>query len=755
MSSINRELQITLQAALREAVARRHAFLTVEHLLYALLHDERGAEVLRNTGVNLARLKRALERFLNEDLVKEPGDEPIQTGQTIAFHRVIQAALHHAESAEKEEVEAGDILAVLFHEPDTHAVSLLRRQGVSRLDVLHYIAHGISKISAPEDEAASPSIEHDAEGEALDEEASGIDPLTAFASNLTERAARGELDPLVGRVHELERTIQILARRRKNNPIFVGESGVGKTAIAEGLALRIHAGQVPDEFRGAEIFALDLGALLAGTKYRGDFEARFKALVAAVQRRPNPIVFIDEIHTVLGAGAAQGTTVDASNMLKPLLQSGALRCMGSTTYGEYRNFERDRALARRFQRVDIREPSVDEAIKILVGLAPSYEKHHGVHYTAPALRLCVELSAKHLHDRFLPDKAIDVMDEAGTAVRLRSGRERRKTVGVRDVEAVVARMAQIPLPTASTSDRDRLETLEEDLRRGVFGQEQAIATLAQAIKRARAGLGGRDRPIGSFLFMGPTGVGKTELAKQLAKCLDVSFLRFDMSEYMEKHAVARLIGAPPGYVGYEEGGILVDRVRRNPYAVVLLDEIEKAHNDLFDILLQVMDHATLTDNHGREADFRHVTLIMTSNVGAREMTARAIGFTRGQAGDGKKEVERLFSPEFRNRLDETVTFAQLTPAVMLCVVDKFVSEVAAQLREKKVTIELTDAARTWLAEKGYDPDFGARPLARVIQTELNDKLANEVLFGALVKGGHARVELSQDELRLDLQPKNG
>ena len=466
-------------------------------------------------------------------------------------------------------------------------------------------------------------------------------------------------------------------------------------------------------------------------------------------------MFIDEIHTVLGAGAAQGTTVDASNMLKPLLQSGALRCMGSTTYGEYRHFERDRALARRFQRVDIREPSVDEAIKILAGLAPSYEKHHGVHYTAPALRLCVELSAKHLHDRFLPDKAIDVMDEAGTAVRLRSGRERRKTVGVRDVEAVVARMAQIPLPTASTSDRDRLETLEEDLRRGVFGQEQAIATLAQAIKRARAGLGGHDRPIGSFLFMGPTGVGKTELAKQLAKCLDVSFLRFDMSEYMEKHAVARLIGAPPGYVGYEEGGILVDRVRRNPYAVVLLDEIEKAHNDLFDILLQVMDHATLTDNHGREADFRHVTLIMTSNVGAREMTARAIGFTRGQAGDGKKEVERLFSPEFRNRLDETVTFAQLTPAVMVCVVDKFVAEIAAQLREKKVTIELTDAARAWLAEKGYDPDFGARPLARVIQTQLNDRLANEVHFGALVKGGHARVELSQDELRLDLQPKNG
>ncbi len=755
MSSINRELQITLQAALREAVARRHAFLTVEHLLYALLHDERGADVLRNCGANLAHLKKDLERFFEEALEKEPGDEPVQTSQTMAFHRCVRAALQHAESAEKEEVEAGDLLAALFQEPDTHAVSLLRVQGISRLDVLHYISHGISKMSAPQDKSSLGASGHQTESEALEEEGGAPDPLTAFASNLTERAALGELDPLVGRSRELERTIQILARRRKNNPVFVGESGVGKTAIAEGLALRINAGEVPDEFRDAEIFALDLGALLAGTKYRGDFEARFKALVASVQERPNPIIFIDEIHTILGAGAAQGATVDASNMLKPLLQSGALRCMGSTTYGEYRHFERDRALARRFQRVDIHEPSIDESVKILEGLAPRYEKHHGVHYIPRALRACVELSAKHVHDRFLPDKAIDVMDETGAAVRLSPARERRKTVNVRDVETVIARMAQIPLPTASSSDRDRLETLVEDLRRGVFGQDEAIATLARAIKRARAGLGGPDRPIGSFLFMGPTGVGKTELAKQLAKCLDVTFFRFDMSEYMEKHAVARLIGAPPGYVGYEEGGILVDRVRRNPYAVLLLDEIEKAHGDLFDILLQVMDHATLTDNHGREADFRHVTLIMTSNVGAREMATRAIGFTPGQAGSGRKEVERLFSPEFRNRLDEIVTFAQLTPEVMGQVVDKFVAEIAAQLREKKVTIELTDAARVWLANKGYDPDFGARPLARVIQTELNDKLANELLFGAIAKGGLVRVDLSQDQLTLDLQPKKG
>jgi len=750
MSSINRELQITLEAALREAAARRHTFLTVEHLLYALLHDERGANVLRNCGANLAGLKKALERFFDEDLEREPGDEPVHTSQTMAFHRCVRAALHHAESAEKEEVEAGDILAALFQEPDAHAVELLLAQGISRLDVLHYISHGASKLP---DESPGGAVGHESEAELPDEEAGVLDPLAAFASNLTERAFKGELDPLVGRKIELERTIQILARRRKNNPIFVGESGVGKTAIAEGLALRIHAGEVPDELLDAEIYALDLGALLAGTKYRGDFEARFKALVAAVQDRPNPIVFIDEIHTVLGAGAAQGATVDASNMLKPLLQSGALRCMGSTTYGEYRHFERDRALARRFQRVEIHEPSVEEAVKILEGLAPRYEEHHGVHYTPRALRTCVELSAKHLHDRFLPDKAIDVMDETGAAVRLWPARERRKTVNVRDVEVVVARMAQIPLPTASASDRDRLETLEQDLRSGVFGQNDAIATLARAIKRARAGLGGADRPIGSFLFMGPTGVGKTELAKQLAKSLDVSFLRFDMSEYMEKHAVARLIGAPPGYVGYDEGGLLVDRVRRSPYTVLLLDEIEKAHADLFDILLQVMDHATLTDNHGREADFRHVTLIMTSNVGAREMAARSIGFTPAQAGNSKKEVERLFSPEFRNRLDEIVTFAQLTPEVMGQVVDKFIAELATQLHEKKVSIELTAAARGWLAEKGYEPDFGARPLARVIQTELNDKLANELLFGAIARGGHVRVDLAQGQLVLDLQPK--
>jgi ATP-dependent Clp protease ATP-binding subunit ClpA len=745
MSQINRDLQLALESALREAVNRRHAFLTVEHLLYALLHDACGADVLRHCGVNIARLKRSLEQFLEDELDQEPGDGPVETGQTLAFHRVIQAALYHVASAERHEVEAGDVLAALFQEPDSHAVSLLRGQGVSRLDVLRYVSHGIPKMPTPDDEATPSPVEGEpCSGDAAEE----IDPLAAFASNLNQRAAGGQLDPLIGRERELERTVQVLARRRKNNPIFVGESGVGKTAMAEGLALRIHAGEVPEELQDAEIFSIDLGAMLAGTRYRGDFEARFKALIRAVQSHDNPIVFIDEIHNVLGAGAAQGATVDASSMLKPLLQSGELRCMGSTTYAEYRAFERDRALARRFQCIEIHEPSSDEAAKIIKGLAPHYGEHHGVRYTASALRACVDLSAKHLHDRFLPDKAIDVMDEAGASVRLRRSKLRRKTVGRHDVEAVVARMAQIPLPTASTTDRQRLETIEENLRSGVFGQDDAIATLSHAIKRVRAGLGGHDRPVGSFLFMGPTGVGKTELAKQLARCLGVSFLRFDMSEYMEKHAVARLIGAPPGYVGYEEGGILVDRVRRNPYAVLLLDEIEKAHIDLFDILLQVMDHATLTDNHGREADFRHVTLIMTSNVGAREMATRAIGFTPTASSDGRKEVERLFNPEFRNRLDEIVRFAQLTPEVMLRVVDKFIRELASQLRPKKVTIELSDAARRWLADEGFDPGFGARPLARVIQTRLKDRLADEVLFGRLARGGQVQVDVGDEGLRL-------
>jgi ATP-dependent Clp protease ATP-binding subunit ClpA len=754
VSQINRELQITLQAALREAIARRHAYLTVEHLLYALLHDEQGIDVLRNAGARIEVLKADLERFFNEDLEKHEGAEPHDTQQTLAVHRVIEAAVHHAQSAEKEEVEAGDLVAAIFQEPDSHAVARLRAQGVTRLDVLKYISHGISKLDPDAEDAPSEVTSQPGLTDEEEEEGVGPDPLTAFAVNLTERAARGELDPLVGRDPEIERTIHILARRTKNNPIFVGETGVGKTALAEGLALRIHENRVPALLQDAEIFSIDLGSLLAGTRYRGDFEARFKALIAAVKRRARPILFIDEIHTILGAGSAQGATVDASSMLKPLLQSGELRCMGSTTYQDYRHFERDRALARRFQRVDVHEPSVDETVRILDGLAPHYEKHHSVRFTRGALRGAAELSAKHLQDRFLPDKAIDVIDEAAAAVRLRSPEEPGRAVRVRDVEAVISRIARIPLVRASISDRKRLQTLEEDLRKVVYGQDDAITTLVRAVKRARAGLGGAQRPVGSFLFVGPTGVGKTELAKQLAECLAVPFHRFDMSEYMEKHAVARLIGAPPGYVGYDQGGILVERVRKHPYAVLLLDEIEKAHLDLFDILLQVMDHATLTDNHGREADFRHITLIMTSNAGSRELTARAIGFERGAAGDGKREIERLFSPEFRNRLDEIVDFFTLTPEVMGLVVDKFVREVEAQLKEKRVSIQLSPEARTWLSERGYDPLFGARPLARVIQRNLKDRIADELLFGKLVKGGQVRVGVQGDGLDLDFDPRS-
>ena len=749
MSEINREFQLTLQSALREAIARRHPYLTVEHLLYALLHDEQGIEVLGACGVRIQRLKRELDEFFAESLEPVPGDDPVETQQTLAFHRVIENAIQHVRSAEKAEVEAGDVLAAIFQEPDCQAVALLRGQGISRLDVLRFVSHGIRKTPEGDDGDEQPVRRPIG----ADEDEDIPDPLEAFSTNLTELASQDKLDPLVGRADELERVIHILARRRKNNPVLVGESGVGKTAIAEGLAQRIASGDVPKDLQGTEVFSLDIGSMLAGTKYRGDFEARFKAFVKAVQERDDPVVFIDEIHTILGAGAAQGATVDASNMLKPLLQNGSLRCMGSTTYQEYRHFEKDRALARRFQKVEIHEPSIDDAVKILEGLAPRYEEHHGVRFVKPALRAAVELSAKHLHDRWLPDKAIDVMDEVGAAVRLRPGGERRKTVTARDVESLVAKMARIPIAAASTSDRVELENLDRDLKQVVYGQDEAIATLVRAIKRSRAGLGGADKPIGSFLFTGPTGVGKTELGKQLAQVLNVPFLRFDMSEYVEKHAVARLIGAPPGYVGYDEGGILVDRIRKNPYTVLLLDEIEKAHADLFDILLQVMDHATLTDNHAREADFRHVTLIMTSNAGAREMTARAIGFGSGPAGDGKKDVEKLFSPEFRNRLDEVIKFSQLTPDVMGLVVDKFIREVETQLSEKKVSISLSGPARDWLADKGFDPLFGARPLGRVIQTDLKDKIADEILFGSLAKGGVVEVDASDDALRFEFLPR--
>ena len=630
-------------------------------------------------------------------------------------------------------------------------MTLLRAQGLTRLDVLKFVSHGISKLSAAREERGVPAREGHVVG---DDEDLPDDPLEAFAQNLTERARAGALDPLVGRERELERTVHILARRRKNNPIFVGETGVGKTAVAEGLAQRIAAGQVPEDLRDAEIFALDLGALLAGTRYRGDFEERFKALIAAVRERSKPILFIDEIHTILGAGAAQGATVDASNMLKPLLQSGELRCMGSTTYQEYRHFERDRALARRFQRIDVKEPSEDESVAILEGLAPRYEEHHRRALRAgraarrgralgPAPERPLPAGQGHRRDGRGGRRGEAAAGSRGPPHR--EGARRRAAGGAhgRHPDACAPRA-----PSAS-----ELEHLEPDLRGVVFGQDEAVASVSRAVKRGRAGLGGADRPTGSFLFVGPTGVGKTELAKQLARSLEVPFHRFDMSEYMEKHAVARLIGAPPGYVGYDEGGQLVDKVRKSPHCVVLLDEIEKAHADLYDILLQVMDRATLTDNHGREADFRHVVLIMTSNAGTRELAERRIGFAGGSKGDGRREVERLFSPEFRNRLDEIVWFKNLTPDVMGRVVDKFVAELAAQLAARKVTLELGEAARAWLAEKGYDPDFGARPLARILQTELKDRISDELLFGQLVAGGRVHVDASEGALTFDLHPR--
>jgi ATP-dependent Clp protease ATP-binding subunit ClpA len=740
MSSIGRELQLTLQAAHNEAVVRRHAYLTVEHLLYALIHSDPGMEILKSCGANVDRLRKDLEKFFDEDLDCVPGDEPVDTLQTLAFHRVLQHALDHSENAEKEEVEISDLLVALYQEPDSYAITLLRAQDVQRLDVMRFISHGESKLGGgvgPGMGGAGGLSPTSEEGEETP-----ADPLAAYTSNLTERAADGELDPMIGRAAELDRTIHILSRRRKNNPVFVGETGVGKTALAEGLALRIHEGRVPEDLKEAEIFSLDIGALLAGTRYRGDFEARFKALLAALMQKEHSILFIDEIHTILGAGSAQGTTVDASNMLKPGLADGSLRCMGSTTYQEYRHFERDRALSRRFQKIDVEEPSEAECIRILRGLASRYESHHGVRYTSGALKACVELSVRHLNERFLPDKAIDVMDETGAAVRLQPTQKPRKTVGVRDVEQTVARIARIPIERTASKESRRLETLEADLLNVVFGQEAAVRTVARAIKRSRAGLGGVERPIGSFLFAGPTGVGKTELSKQLANCLGVPFVRFDMSEYMEKHAVSRLIGAPPGYVGYDQGGMLIEQIRKQPYTVLLLDEIEKAHPDIFDILLQVMDHATLTDNQGREADFRHVTLIMTTNAGAREMTSVSIGFGEGRVGDGSKAIEKLFSPEFRNRLDEVVFFSALSREVMVRVVEKFVLEMEGQLAERRIQIELSEAARERLADKGYDPDFGARPLARLIQREIKDPLSDEVLFGRLAKGGRVLVDVA-------------
>jgi len=765
---ISRELEATLGLAVAEARRRRHEYLTIEHVLYALLHDESAAEVIRHCGGDLRALKRELETYFEDGLEKLRGGIDRDPQQTLSFQRVMQRAAIHVQSAGKRQIEAVNVLVAIFRESGSYGLYLLERQGITRLDVLNFVSHGISKI---EEGAAEPGTGPAPEEGIAGEGATIKDPLSAFCVDLVARAREGKIDPLIGRAPEIERTIHVLCRRRKNNPIFVGDAGVGKTALAEGLARKIAGGEVPAPLRDARIFALDMGALLAGTKFRGEFEQRVKSVLKALKKIPDAILFIDEIHSVIGAGAATGGAMDASTLLKPSLASGELRCIGSTTYHDYKStFERDHALSRRFQRIDVVEPTVEESVQILQGLRPHYEAHHGVSYSPAAIRAAVELSARYINDRHLPDKAIDVIDEAGAALRLRvpnrpsrpevprpedpsvagadSGKARAdkvRKVGVRDIEAVVSRIARVPVRNVSVSDREALATLEGDLKQVVFGQEEAIHALASAIKLSRSGLGAPTRPIGSFLFSGPTGVGKTEVAIQLARILGVSFHRFDMSEYMEKHTVSRLIGAPPGYVGFDQGGLLTDAIRRNPYAVVLLDEIEKAHPDVFNILLQVMDHATLTDNNGRKADFRNVILIMTTNAGASEISRQAVGFGREgpDLGKGKEAIDRLFSPEFRNRLDATIPFAALTPEVVERVVDKFVTELDLQLAEKKVDLEVTAAVRAWLAERGYDATFGARPMARLIETEIKRALADEILFGRLKQGGRVVVDLGE------------
>ncbi len=740
---ISRELEITFALAVNEARRRRHEFLCIEHLLYALLHDTDVAEIIRHCGGDVQALKRDLERYFDEKSERLAEGVHMAPPQTLAFQRVIQRAAAHVQSAGKDEILGRNVLVAIFREPDCHAAYLLERQGITRLDVVSYVSHGVSKIGdEPIDSGGIGEADTESEGDDDEQAQARRDPLAMFTADLVARAAEGKIDPLIGRELELSRTARVLCRRRKNNPVFVGEAGVGKTALAEGLALQIHQGKVPAALREARIYALDMGALLAGTRFRGDFEQRLKGVITALRKRPGSILFIDEIHTVVGAGATSGGSMDASNILKPVLASGELRCIGATTFHDYKSyFERDRALARRFQKIEVPEPSTEETHEILKGLKVHYERHHGVTYTREAVRAAADLAAKYINDRHLPDKAIDVIDEAGANVQMQPATQRRKLVRTKDIEQVVATMAKIPPRSVSLSDRERLETLERDLKLSVFGQDEAIQALASAIKLSRAGLGHPEKPVGSFLFAGPTGVGKTEVAKQLASVLGIEFLRFDMSEYMEAHTVSRLIGAPPGYVGFDQGGLLTDAIRKTPHAVLLLDEIEKAHPNLFNILLQVMDHATLTDNNGRKADFRNVILIMTTNAGAQEMAAMAIGFGgRSNADKGAKAIERLFSPEFRNRLDAIIAFAALSRPVIERIVDKFILELDAQLNERRVFLQLTPAGRSYLADRGYDPTFGARPMARLIQNEIKRVLADEILFGRLREGGRITID---------------
>ncbi|MDR1062421.1 MAG: ATP-dependent Clp protease ATP-binding subunit ClpA [Azoarcus sp.] len=738
---IAQELEISLHMAFVEARQKRHEFLTVEHLLLALLDNPSAAEVLRACAVNTSELRRELAQFIGEHTPKIGGNEEIETQPTLGFQRVIQRAILHVQSSGKKEVNGANVLVAIFGEKDSHAVFFLQRQNISRLDVVNYISHGIVKTPQDSVPAAHRGEQEAPEQEQEDKQRASV--LETYTHNLNQHALQGRIDPLIGRDRELERVVQTLCRRRKNNPLLVGEAGVGKTAIAEGLAHRIVDGRVPEILEKAQVYALDMGALLAGTKYRGDFEQRMKAVLKQLIENKDAILFIDEIHTLIGAGAASGGTLDASNLLKPALSSGQLKCIGATTYTEFRQiFEKDHALSRRFQKIDVVEPSVIETIEILKGLKTRFEEHHGIKYSLSALASAAELSAKYINDRHLPDKAIDVIDEAGAAQRILPKSRQKKTIGKNEIEDIVAKIARIPPRNVSQDDRASLRTLDRDLKNVVFGQDAAIEALAKAIKMSRSGLGNPQKPIGSFLFSGPTGVGKTEVARQLAYTLGIDLVRFDMSEYMERHAVSRLIGAPPGYVGFDQGGLLTEQITKKPHCVLLLDEIEKAHPDVYNILLQVMDHGTLTDNNGRQADFRNVILIMTTNAGAEAMQKSVIGFSaRRETGDEMVEIKRIFTPEFRNRLDAMISFKALDGEVILRVVDKFLMQLEAQLHEKKVEAQFTDALKSWLAEKGFDPLMGARPMARLIQDMIRAALADELLFGRLANGGKVTIDI--------------
>ena len=738
---ISKELGETLGMAVREAKKRRHEYVSVEHVLFAILLNHTGIDIIENCGGDIDHLKNDLKSFFDKHITYVPKEREYVLQQTMGFQRVIQRAVDHARSAEKGEVSVGDIIASIFMEKESHAQYVLHSQGISRLDVINYITHQVSSSPGDQPKESAPP-------EAPGGRKKKSDPLADYTMDLVRLAAEGKLDPLIGRKMELERTVQVLCRRRKNNPVFVGDPGVGKTAMAEGFALKIHEGNVPEMFADFKIYALDLGGMLAGTKFRGDFEQRLKGVISALMKKENAILFIDEIHTIVGAGATSGGTMDASNILKPALSSGELRVIGSTTYEEYKNhFEKDRALSRRFEKIEIAEPTQSESYKILKGLKSRYEAHHDITYSETALKAAVDLSSKYLNDRYLPDKAIDVIDEAGAYIRISGGSRRRKIHPV-DIEKIVAKMARIPAVNVTTSDKEKLQTLGDRLKSVIFGQDEALNALVTAIKRSRAGLRTAGHPVGSFLFTGPTGVGKTELARQIARSLDIQFMRFDMSEYMEKHAVARLIGAPPGYIGFDQGGLLTDGIRKQPHSVLLLDEIEKAHPDLFNILLQILDHATLTDNNGRKADFRNVIIIMTSNAGSREMSARTIGFgdQRKDAADkSQAAIKKFFSPEFRNRLDDIITFKSLNVDIMERIVDKFIGELNDQLAAKKVSLILSPEARLWLAKKGHDPAYGARPLTRVMQTDLKEPLSDQILFGELQKGGVVFVDIVDDQ----------